>query len=50
VTLAIVSGDGRIVLTVVAYTMQKILVADAYLRGGFTDSRIHISHRSPRRS
>lgn len=34
----------------IAKAREEIAVADAYLRGGFTDSRIYISHRWPRRS
>ncbi len=33
----------------IARAREEITVADAYLRGGFTDSRIYISHRWPRR-
>lgn len=33
----------------IAKAREEIAVADAYLRGGVTDSRIYISHRWPRR-
>lgn len=43
------SPSDDLIGAVIARAREEIAVADAYLRGGFTDSRIYISHRWPRR-
>lgn len=44
------SPSADLIGAAIARAREEITVADAYLRGGFTDSRIYITHRWPSRS
>jgi hypothetical protein len=44
------SPSDDVIGAAIAKAREEIAVADAYLRGGFTDSRIYITHRWPSRT